>query len=552
MTRTATLALALALAGCPGRGAPPPGEPGEGPSKVLVEVYFMSQCPYSATVMKILPDVAGALHAEAEFDFHAVVKDVEGGEYAALHGPQELFGDLLALCAAESAPDDLATVAFMECFSRNIMTVPFGWEDCAEMASIPVMPVKECTLGQRGQELLASSFASADKRGITRSPVVYVDGVPVNVELSEVTLTDAICCAIEPGLRPAACPGAPECYNMRVDLTVITDARCEECAAIVDETLAVLTLPFPVLEIERLDWSDAAAAPLASDTQIELLPAFLFHDNVKSSAGYDVLVDNSYEAGGYVVVLAEAVDAKFDPEAEICTNGSDDTGDGLADCDDPACKERLPCRPAVPSTLDLFVMSECPFGNEALSASAKAHKHFKGALKLRVHWIATVAEAERFASTGLPEGCVLFGDHAYCSMHGVGEVEEDLRQACVQEIGGTDALLSFAECRTKSLVELEWTECADAAGVDPAKVSACAEGAEGHDLLHEDARVGDLIGADASPSYLWNNSVLESVPFTAAAIAAKACAMNPGMKHCDKIEDLDVESHVPPEAKCYE
>ena len=48
-------------------------------------------------------------------------------------------------------------------------------------------------------------------------------------------------------------------------------------------------------------------------------------------------------------------------------------------------------------------------------------------------------------------------------------------------------------------------------------------------------------------------SVLESVPFTPAAIAGKACEQNPSMEHCDSIDNLEEEGMpVPPEAKCHE
>ena len=130
-----------ALFGCPGRNGAGPADPTDADSRALVEVFFMSQCPYSAKLMQFLPDVIADLEGGAELVAHAVVDRRDDGEYSAMHGAQELFGNVLTLCAAAHAPDDVARAAFLKCISTNIAAVPFGWEDCASLASVPVEPV---------------------------------------------------------------------------------------------------------------------------------------------------------------------------------------------------------------------------------------------------------------------------------------------------------------------------------------------------------------------------------------------------------------------------
>ncbi len=550
---TLLVVAAGVLSGCPGRGVPGPATPADGPHRARIEVFFMSQCPHSAKLMSFLPDVLAPMAGSTDLVLHAVVDRRDDGEYGAMHGPQELFGNVISLCAAAHAPDDLAKAAFMKCMASHIATMPFGWEDCASHASIPVEPIKACTLGEQGGQLVASSYDRVEELGVEGSPYVFVDGVPHNVPLSRDSLTSAVCCALEPADRPDACPQAPACYNVEVDVTVITDGRCDDCSENVEETLSMFLFPFPLLEAEILDFADPRSPDLLASAGIHLLPAYLFHSNVEDSAAYSMIEEHVIESGGYRVIMPEAVSATFDPRLEICENGADDTGNGLVDCDDPDCKERLACRQEVAARLDLFVMSMCPFGTEAMSAAQEVNTYFKGGLDITLHWITTVVEASRFDKKGLPDQCLVFGDSAYCSLHGPEETEENLRQICAQSMYPVDSFFSYIGCMTNTELDLPWSECAAAADMQTADIESCASGTQGHDLLAEDARLGDLLEVSASPTYMWNNSVIESVSFTPAAIAGKACELNPSLQRCDSVDDLEDEGMpVPPDAKCHE
>jgi hypothetical protein len=545
--------LAGILCGCPARNAAGPRTPETGPHRAHVEIFFMSQCTYSSQLMQFLPDVIADMEGSTDLELLAVVEKMDDGQYKAMHGSQELFGNMLSLCSTVHAPDDMARAAFMRCMSASITTVPFGWEDCATLASIPVDPVKACTLGDQGEELLAASFDRSEELGVEGSPYVFVDGVPLNVPLSHASLTDAVCCALDPGDRPEACPESPACYNVAVDVTVITDERCDGCVENMEETLSMFLLPFPLLEAEILYYADPRAREILASADAQLLPAYLFHANVEDSAAYPMIEEHVIESGGYHVIMSEAVGATFDPGQEICTNDIDDTGNGLVDCDDPDCKERLACRQEVEARLDLFVMSMCPFGTEAMNAAQKVNSHFKGDLIIKLHWIVTVVEASKFAKMGLPDQCTEFGDSAFCSLHGPEETEEDLHQICAQSMYPSSTFLDYIGCMTNTKTELPWTECAAAAGMEADDIEACASGPEGHDMLAADGKLGDLLEVDASPMYLWNNFVLESVPFTPFAIASKACEMTPTLEHCDTIGALEDEGKpVPPDAKCHE
>ncbi len=513
----------------------------DGKGTVRIDVWFMSQCPYAGDMFMELPGAFEALGGAASLQIHAVLaKSPDGDGFSSLHGQGEVVADVLLLCAADVSGSPLATARFLSCIAARQMLLPFGWEECADEASIPLDPVKACTLGQRGIDLLEASASEAEEKGISSSPYVLVDGVPSPAARDEAGLVEAACCAMAAASRPDACPDQPTCYNVPVSLTVITDERCEACAGQVQGMIETIALPFRLVEPEILDWSDPAAKAMLASAGVGLLPAFFFPSGVKELGGFETMAEFTFDAGDWTVIRPQAVEAEFDPEAEICDNGKDDTGDGKADCSDPGCKEAIPCRPETPGTLDLFVMAHCPYGIEALAAAHEAYLHFGGKLAVRIHWIATEVTVEEMAALDMPDLCAKAGGHAFCSIHGVAETADSLFQICAQSMAATGQFVSFSRCTgggEKTGMDLEG--CADAVGLDSAAVGECAAGDQGAALLSADVALGNALGMDSSPSFLWNNTLVEYVDPTPASIAGKACQVTEGLEGCDDLSGLD-------------
>jgi hypothetical protein len=319
----------------------------------------------------------------------------------------------------------------------------------------------------------------------------------------------------------------------------VSDARCEECAEAVERTVETILLPFPVLDAEVMDWSDPAAKEIAAAAGVDLLPAYIFPEGVKASAGFAAIEEFTYDSGGWTVVRPDAVGADFDPTAEICAGGTDEDGDGKVDCDDPSCEGAPPCRPEVPKALDIFVMALCPFASDALHAAYDVYHHFGGKLTIRVHWISTVMTQEEAQALGSPEECVEAGERAFCSLHGAEEVGAGLAQICAQSLSAPEKFMALERCMTGGgKTGMDFSECGEAAGVDLEGIGKCAAGAAGADLLAADAALADSLGVDASPSYLWNNTLVEYVEPSAASIAAKACEMNGDLAGCADLSGL--------------
>src|SRR5688500_7635512 len=140
----------------------------------------------------------------------------------------------------------------------------------------------------------------------------------------------------------------------------------------------------------------------------------------------------------------------FDPTAEICDNSIDDDGNGKSDCGDPGCGATLGCRPARPGVLDLFVMSQCPYGAKAMIAANEFVDHMGKDVTLNVHFIGD----ER--------------DGKLASMHGQPEVDEDIRERCaIEKYGKNHQFMDYLACRSLDYKNEEWQPCAEKSGMKP-------------------------------------------------------------------------------------
>ncbi len=230
--------------------------------------------------------------------------------------------------------------------------------------------------------------------------------------------------------------------DVKVNILVINDNRCSDCVAFGSQLLAQLKLLFPNMAFSTLDYSSVEGKRIYDASGLTALPAVLFDDTVKSSANYEQVGDYLEKKGNY---LSLRIGATFDPEAEICDNGVDDNGDSKVDCGDSTCSKEWMCMQKLDKpTVELFVMSHCPYGTQIE----------KGMLP--------VAE--------------LLGDKIdfevkFCSyaMHGKTEIDEQLSQYCIQK-ESAGKYLPYLRC---FLAAGKSADCVANVSIDAQKLSAC-------------------------------------------------------------------------------
>jgi len=304
--------------------------------------------------------------------------------------------------------------------------------------------------------------------------------------------------------------------EVEVSAIILTDKRCKDCqtAGLQDN---IKSRFFPKMTVKTLDYGDDEGKKLYKELReagVTMLPAMIFEKGVEKAERYATIQRWMADiANGKWKHLK--VPAKFDPTAEICDNKIDDTGDGKVDCDDPGCKEDLVCREEMPRLAQVFIMSQCPFGVQAVDAMKEVLENAKGKIKFDVHYI-----ADR-------------NDTGFTSLHGQPEVDEDIRQLCAKKYyQAKNKWLDYLWCRNKDYRSAEWEKCA-VAGVKADVIKKCSTGDEGKKLLEEDIKIGKALQVSGSPTWLANNKFRFS-GLAANDIKSNICQHNKDLEGCDK------------------
>lgn len=118
----------------------------------------------------------------------------------------------------------------------------------------------------------------------------------------------------------------------------------------------------------------------------------------------------------------------------------------------------------------LFTMSYCPYGNQAEGLMKPVAELLGDAVEIEPHYILY----ENYEGGG-PDYCI-DDESKYCSMHGIAELNQDLRELCVynnQRGRFWDFIEKANSDCTVEDIETCWKDAAKAAGVNTAQVESC-------------------------------------------------------------------------------
>ncbi len=138
-------------------------------------------------------------------------------------------------------------------------------------------------------------------------------------------------------------------------------------------------------------------------------------------------------------------------------------------------------------TLELFVMSYCPYGVQAEEKIIPIVKEFGDKIDFKLQFIAQ-EKAEPSAQDITP----------FTSLHGYPEVAENIRQLLIaQEY--PEKYLDYILCRGKKL-DKSWEKCAEKLGIDVAKIQELFDSSEAEQLFRENIKRAAELGVRASPT----------------------------------------------------
>ncbi|HRY63304.1 MAG TPA: thioredoxin domain-containing protein [Patescibacteria group bacterium] len=468
---------------------------------VAFDLYVMSQCPYGSEaenlVSKIVPEFEGRVNFNVEY----IADKGTDGTFQSLHGVNEVEGDKYQLCVKSKYPDKFWN--YLDCQNKNYKDLKSTFESCAKENGIEFGSIKTCAEGEEGSNLLTASLEKAQALSVAGSPTFYIAGKQYTGQRTETALKRAVC-EVTDNQPSKVCDKLPQ--DKEFTAYLVTDSRCtsEECQTTsLEEQLKTV---FPKIKIEQKDYNTEEGKQFYDKYQITLLPAVLFDKEVKEAEGY-AQVEKYLQAKDDLFNLS--IGASFDPTKEICDNEKDDTNNGQIDCDDADCKGFLACRQEATKKLDLFVMSQCPYGIQALNAMKEVLDNFGKNINFKLNFIANEN-----------------ADGTFQSLHGAGEVDENIRELCAVKYYPA-SFMDYVLCRNKD-IKGDWTTCA----ANFPKIKACAEGSEGKGLLSENIKLANELNIGASPTWMVNNRY-QFNGIDAETVRKNFCQYN-DVANCDK------------------
>jgi glutaredoxin len=525
MKTSFTIVLALFLAACQSQtatdSAPAGGDSKAKPAAAsagakagapTLEMYVMSQCPYGVQVLNAIAPVKEQLGDNLKLKI-GYIGNGSAGNFQSLHGAPEVKGNIAQLCAAKLSPEKY--MKLIVCQNKNMKAVDTNWKECAGEAGIDATALETCINGDEGAQLLTAAFAEAQQKGAQGSPTMFLNGQPYEGGRKPRDFLKAACAATT-GDQPEPCKNIP--VPPLVHSVFFSDKRCPECNIAPFE--GRLKTELGGLEVKHVDYmSDEGKALYKElkgyDAQFKLLPAILVdtEEVKKDTEGYQTFASYMQPLGKWSLLR---LDSKFDPTAEICDNANvDDDGDGNADCGDRACRDHKSCREAKPKTLDMFVMSQCPYGAQAMIAADQVVDHFGKDITVNVHFI------------GGMEGDKL------TALHGQTEVDENIREICAAAKYGKDhKFMKYLACRSRDYRSANWQPCAQTAGIDEKVIQKCFDG-EGKELLKKSYELANSLKIGASPTFLSNNR-REFNAVDPVALQQQFCMDNPSVEGCKR------------------
>jgi glutaredoxin len=195
------------------------------------------------------------------------------------------------------------------------------------------------------------------------------------------------------------------------------------------------------------------------------------------------------------------------------------------------------------SVVQLFVMSFCPYGNQAEELMMPVVDLLKDKADIKLHYVIY----ENYQGGGT-DYCMSSGK--YCSMHGIQEVHQDVRELCVQKYQG-DKFWNFvkqinASCTAQN-VDTCWEGVASKTGIDVNKIKTC-QANEATTLLKSEVELNTKYGISGSPQLIINDIEFNGNRSAEAFKTAICSGFNTAPSECST--SLGTDSGTTPSGGC--
>ncbi len=494
---------------------------------VKLDFYVMSQCPYGTQVEDAIKPVLDKLGKAVDFSINFIATDLGGGKFSSLHGQPEVDENIRQLCAIKYYPNTY--MDYIVCRNKNIQSP--SWQSCASQAGIDTGKIQACFDGGEGAQLHSASIQESEAVGAQGSPTIYVNNQPYQGGRDSNAFQRALCANLQ---GHPACANLPPC-GLDTDCTAqpgkigrcqnpnTQEAKCvysedvkfeiivlndKQCGTSCDTTQLsqVLKQMFIAATLRSVDISTDEGKKLVGELGITVVPAYIFEPKVTTSYTWETntRIQSAFERkGNYYKLSDDATGASWFVSAEARKKYQDAIG--LSPGDN---------KPQV----DFFVMSYCPYGNQAEEAIAGAYDILGDKAAYIPHYVIY----ENYGGGG-PNYCLENGQ--YCSMHGIQELNQDIRELCVYKSLGAGKYFAFVKAMNKKCsaqnADSCWTAVASDLGLDTKAISQC-EKDEGLALVKKEKELNKVLKVSGSPTVFVEGDQFNGAR-TASGFASALC-----------------------------
>jgi len=441
--------------------------------KITMDLYAMSQCPYGSQAEDLIYQIKPDFEDYVNFNVEYIASQNPDGSFNSLHGDPEVEGNKYQLCVKYYNPDKFWD--FLNCQNKNYQDLKSSFDSCASEVGIDFSKIKACVDDGHANGLLMESLKKAELKQVSASPTFYINNELYQGQRTERGLQRALCEQIDN--KADICDELPE--EKEFVAHIVIDSRCTAPECDITRLKQQLETTFPKIKYNQLDYDTEDGYKFYTENNLSFLPAVLLEDGVREAEGFSQVEPYLKEVNGMYNL---AIGAVHDPTKEICYNQIDDTEDGLVDCDDPECSGFIECRQETVASLDLFVMSQCPYGTQALDAMEAVLDNFGSKIDFNIYYIADENN-----------------DGSFRSLHGQPEVDENIRELCAIKYY-PNSYMDYIWCRNQDI-----TGSADSCMINYPKINNCFNSDEGSQLLSENIKLAQELGISASPTWLVNN-----------------------------------------------
>ncbi|PKM96639.1 MAG: hypothetical protein CVU79_12470 [Elusimicrobia bacterium HGW-Elusimicrobia-3] len=385
----------------------------------------------------------------AELKVTPLVTKAEDGSFASRRGENELAEAARLAVLARVWPSRMLNYLN----ARSLSPAADGWRDAALFAGVNPDELEKRAAAE-GEAALEEAYKKSSAAGVDATALL-LDGKRFEGSQRLLPLYNAVNAALPAAKRvrpPAGYVAKPKAPPP--GFWVVLSSGMQKNDALV----GVFDRYFEGIKAETLDYDSPARA--ARFPKLDFVPAY---------------------------AVAATPEARTRLEGELKAGLFKDAGDYLV-YEDRQRRGLYAGRPERKNRLEVFVMSQCPYGALAENALLEAAKNklLPEGLELEIHYIGEAKKDEK-------------GGWQFSSLHGQPEWEENARQLYIAARFPAKFHAYLLE-RNKDYNSPDWQKAAKAAGIDAAAVEKGA--AEGKELLAANFAATDALGISTSPSFI--------------------------------------------------